>query len=166
MSALEVRRIRADEWAKLRDVRLRALAEAPTAFASRLEDEAARTESAWAERAARGAAGDRSATFVAEDAGGFVALAGGYVDDEDAGVHLVAMWVDPAWRGRRIGRALTEAVIEWARSRGEREVHLWVTETNAAAIRLYEACGFRWTGRAERLPSAPSLLARFMSRPL
>ena len=49
----------------------------------------------------------------------------------------------PEFRGQGIARALVEAVLEHARSMpGTRVVQLTVTESNAAAIQLYESCGF------------------------
>jgi hypothetical protein len=59
---VEVRRIEAAEWRELRELRLRALADAPDAFASTLEREAAFPEDVWRERAEGGPA---SATFIA-----------------------------------------------------------------------------------------------------
>src|SRR5262249_59106486 len=55
--AVKVRRIRADEGLALRALRLRALADAPTAFGSTLAREEAFPADGWHERAAGGAAG-------------------------------------------------------------------------------------------------------------
>jgi ribosomal protein S18 acetylase RimI-like enzyme len=52
------------------------------------------------------------------------------------------MWVDPAARGRGVGRALLDAVDRWGAGWGAREVVLWVFESNRAAMRLYETSGF------------------------
>jgi ribosomal protein S18 acetylase RimI-like enzyme len=45
-------------------------------------------------------------------------------------------------------------------------VHLWVTETNKPARRLYERCGFKPTGERQPLPSNPALGELAMARPL
>jgi hypothetical protein len=52
-----VRRLRADEHALLRDLRLRALSDAPMAFGSTLAREEAFTPDVWQTRAAAGAPG-------------------------------------------------------------------------------------------------------------
>lgn len=50
--------------------------------------------------------------------------------------------VDPARRGRGIGRALMEAAIDRARMTGARAVSLEVVWGNTAARRLYDSLGF------------------------
>ncbi|MBU0492048.1 MAG: GNAT family N-acetyltransferase [Chloroflexi bacterium] len=79
-------------------------------------------------------------------------------DGEDAGVALIArrgwtsrlagMALVPEARGQGVGRRLMDQLIAEARARGERAMVLEVIEGNAAAVRLYEACGF---GRVRRL---------------
>jgi RimJ/RimL family protein N-acetyltransferase len=55
-------------------------------------------------------------------------------------VHGLA--VDPAAQGGGVGRALVAAAVEEARGRGARRLRLHVLGHNAAARRVYEACGF------------------------
>ncbi len=59
---------------------------------------------------------------------------------------LTSLWVDPRFRGRGLGSALIEAVVDWARERGLSQVLLWVTEGNRHAETLYLRNGFVRTG--------------------
>ena len=167
-----VREVTADDWELMRDVRLAALADAPHAFGSTYAREAAFTEERW-----RGRIGERSVTFFAlEDSAGAVpagavpassvpastvpassvpaGLASIYV--EDGAAELVSMWVRPSARGLGVGEALVEAAAAWARARHFGALFLWVTESNAPAVRLYQRCGFSPTGESQPLPSDPA----------
>ena len=162
-----VRRIRPDEGLLLRALRLRALADAPTAFGSTLAREEAFPERVWHERAAGGASGIDRATFIAERDGRWVGLATGLADDpEEAGPVLVGMFVDPAERRRHVGVLLVEAVTGWARTRDAAHLFLWVTSTNTPAIGLYQRCGFRPTGEVRPVGHTPSLTELRMIRDL
>ena len=149
-----VRETVADDWQALRDIRLEALRDAPTAFGSTYEQETERGEAHWRDRIARGG------TFLAfipevsatEPAG----LIGGYQEDPVT-VELVSMYGRPRARGRGVGEALVAAVIDWAGQRNAAAVRLWVTETNAPALALYERCGFALTGERQPVPFHPSI---------
>jgi ribosomal protein S18 acetylase RimI-like enzyme len=161
-----IRELGAGDWETMRDVRLAALREAPQAFASAYEREAAFTREQWLARF-----GPRSVTYLAylpEDAGHDTAdpagIAGVY--EADGATQLVSMWVSPAARGQKAGEALVTACADWARARGHAELFLWVTESNTPARRLYERCGFTPTGERQPLPSDPSLPEIRMRRAL
>jgi len=138
-----------DDWRLVRDVRLAALRDAPTAFESTYEREIAFGEADWRRRF-----GPRSVTFLAYLPEASPAGMAGGLEDQASVVELVAMWVAPAARGRGVGEALVDAVSGWAKPR---DLHLWVTEGNAPARALYERCGFVPTGEREPLTSYPSL---------
>jgi GNAT superfamily N-acetyltransferase len=157
-----VRAVDADEWELLRDVRLAALREAPSAFGSTYAREASFGEGDWRGRLSS----EVSVTFFAEagDAVAPAGLAGVYVDDGAA--NLVSMWVRPSVRGLGVGQALVTAAADWAKARGFGTLYLWVTETNTSARRLYERCGFTATGERQPLPWDPSLPEIQMHLPL
>lgn len=157
-----IKRLVRDEWETLRGVRLRALADAPTAFASSLQEEQRLSPVEWQRWAAgserKTGAPRRMVTMVAWDEASPVGMATGFFEDgAPADVQLVAMWVDPDRRRHGAGRALLEAIVDWATEEGASRVRLWATETNEHAAALYERAGFRRTGERKRLPSHPQL---------
>jgi ribosomal protein S18 acetylase RimI-like enzyme len=165
-----IREVSTGDWETMRDVRLAALREAPQAFGSTYTREAAFTREQWIARIA-----SLSVTYLAylaEDAGhdttghdtAPAGIAGVY--EADGTADLVSMWVSPSARGRKAGEALVIACADWARARGHAEIFLWVTESNAAARRLYERCGFIPTGERQPRPSDPSLPEIRMRRAL
>jgi ribosomal protein S18 acetylase RimI-like enzyme len=148
---VEIRRIGADEWDELRDLRLRALQDAPDAFGSTYEEESARSDAEWMEWTADLADGGSSFGAVAVDDGDWVAMAVGAPHRDHAGeAGLFAMWVAPDARRSGVGRDLVRRVVAWARSQHFPVLRLLVTQTNDAAIHLYERCGF--TDEGVRLP--------------
>lgn len=63
------------------------------------------------------------------------------LDDEMGEVKR--MYVDPAWRGRGVGRALLETLIAGARDRGYIALRLGTLEEMKEAQSLYHSLGFR-----------------------
>lgn len=55
---------------------------------------------------------------------------------------LLTIAVEPRWRGRKVGRALMDAVFADLMMSPVRRMFLEVDEQNHAAIRLYESLGF------------------------
>jgi ribosomal protein S18 acetylase RimI-like enzyme len=158
-----VRRLGAHEADLLRDVRLRALGDAPMAFGSTLAREQGYAPQKWERWAAESASGERQAFFIVEPAAG---MATGVIDDEDPALaHLYAMWVAPEARGTGAGRELVDAVVAWATARGAERLMTSVAEGNAAAAALYAKTGFSDTGRREPLGHSEGTVA-LLERPL
>ena len=159
MTGVVVRRITTADAELLRDIRLRALQDSPSAFGSTYAVEVTRSEAEWAERAASGASGNDRFTALAFVDDDCIGLAGGFRNDEDghhADIDLVSMWVAPSHRGSGVAEQLVDAVLDWARDDAQAEVvGLWVTHTNERAQRFYERLGFVETGDVQPLPSDP-----------
>lgn len=139
-------RLAPDEGPRLKEVRLRALAEAPYAFGRTLAEESAKDDAFWAERLANPAV----ATFVAEKDWQDVGLvtAAPLPNGPSDAIGLYGMWVDPSARGLGVGAQLIHRLIDWARAQGYRKVLLGVVENNHHAIALYTRLGFTLTGEA------------------
>jgi RimJ/RimL family protein N-acetyltransferase len=93
---------------------------------------------------------ERNAIIVAETDGRLIGFLNFHQDTRRRLTHQgeFGMSVNTAWRNRGVGKALLEALIEWA----EREpllekLRLEVFATNAGAIHLYASLGFEEEGR-------------------
>jgi RimJ/RimL family protein N-acetyltransferase len=144
---LKVRRLKADDVADYRELRLEGLKRHPEAFGSSWEDESAKPVSWWAERLETSM------------------VLGGWIDDSPllgvAGLHLQTaaklrhkgilwgMYVRPQARGSELAASLVQRVIEQARPLVE-EINLTVVASNATAHRLYSAAGFQQYGLERR----------------
>ncbi len=135
---------------RLIDARLRALHESPWAFGVDPADESV----ADAEQLAKRLDGPDEAVFAVEsieDARTLVAMAGVTRASEPQFRHRARIWgvyVDPAFRGHGLGKAVVEAAIEHARSwQGVDYVDLGVSENSPEALALYTGLGFEEWGR-------------------
>ena len=142
---IEIRTARPDDWELVRDVRLRALTDAPDCFGARLAEARELPEQVWRERLE-----GPSTTLVAIEDGRGVAMGGLFLTPDPTGAMVWGMWTDPAHRGRGVGRDLLDALLDAAAGTG-RTAYLHVTEGNDAARRLYVARGFAPTGVWEPL---------------
>jgi GNAT superfamily N-acetyltransferase len=147
---ITIRRIQEGEWRALRALRLEALQDSPRSYGSTYAGEARRTDAEWQERTSAGASGPDEVAVAAVVEDEWVGMARGYLESPAA--HLIAVYVQPAWRGRGIGRAVSEAVVAWAQERGASQILLSVSDWNEGARRVYERLGFAATGVTASLP--------------
>jgi L-amino acid N-acyltransferase YncA len=67
------------------------------------------------------------------------------------GVVEHSVYVDQATRGRGVGRALLERLVEEAPSHGIWTIQTAIIASNAPSLGLHEKAGFRVVGRRERI---------------
>ncbi len=127
-----------DAWPRWRELRLRALAEAPYAFGSRIEDWQDADEARWRQRL--GLIGSHNLIALVD--GCPAGMASGVPTQEEGAAELISMWVAPESRGRGVGDALIAAVAQWASALGAGELRLDVAAGNPRAIALYVRHGF------------------------
>jgi ribosomal protein S18 acetylase RimI-like enzyme len=78
---------------------------------------------------------------------GYALIGGARTPEASAHVLMLrGLAVDPQLQRRGVGRALLDAAVEEARSRGAHKLSLRVLSTNEAARRLYETAGFEVEG--------------------
>lgn len=159
---IAIRRVRADEGPRIRDLRLEALADplAAIAFLETTEQALARPEAEWRVRAERSATASDQAGFVAvldsQHVGSVVVFPrkAGEPDYFDRvptvdTATLVGVYVSPRARGRGVIDALIRAAAEWAHDAGYAELTLDVHERNVVAIASYRRAGFEVVGGFE-----------------
>jgi [ribosomal protein S18]-alanine N-acetyltransferase len=97
---------------------------------------------------------------------GFAMAAALCLPGETAECELEFVFVEPPARHRGVGSMLVQTVMEWARGIKADAIRLEVRESNAAALRLYERCGFTLVGRRAGYYADPPEDALLMSRPV
>lgn len=149
-----------EDWRTLKQLRLAALLDAPTAFGVSHAEALDNPDSQWQARAAGTGPGTFYVAFDQDRAVGMAAA----VAASAGQVALIAMWVAPGWRGsdRQIASRLVDAVKGRALAVGADEVILEVAPANRRAVAFYQREGFRFQDHTERLASHPEIELRRM----
>jgi ribosomal protein S18 acetylase RimI-like enzyme len=141
------------DWTVLKQLRLAALLDSPTAFGVTHASAAANTEAQWRDRAAaRGPA----AYMLAFDGDTPLGMVGGVVSAAQE-FNLIAMWVKPEHRGSGAASALVEAMKAHAQALGHTRVVLDVAPENFRAAAFYQKRGFTFLPHWEALESHPHI---------
>lgn len=163
---MEIRELGPDDGLAYREVRLRALREAPTAFASTFEEESAQPDEFWQNLVSMTAESMESVLFAVDRGAG--TLAGtAFVRVSPSAPHdayVGGMWVDEDLRGGGWADALLESAERFSRRLGSQAIELWVSGSNPLAQRFYERNGYRPTGVRE--PQASGIVAHMLVKPL
>jgi GNAT superfamily N-acetyltransferase len=147
-----VRRAVGEDWARLKAIRLEALADSPAAYGSTLESAQEFSDKRWRAMA------EQFVYYLAEHNGRVVGMASGGGNDEHPGTKwLYGMYVTPSARGGGAAYLLVDAVATWARAEGATELYLHVTSSLARAKAFYEKAGFEANGERHLMDRDPSL---------
>lgn len=159
MTAVAVRRVRADEWRRVRSLRIEAVSDpdAGIAFLATADQERAQDDAFWQRRSADNAAGDATAQFIAEAGHDWIGSATVLVHPVGTTDHtgrtvwttradVVGVYVRPDHRGAGVIDALLDAAATWTAGLGLRQLSLDVHADNARAQAAYRRNGFVPTG--------------------
>lgn len=145
---MEIRKLTGDDAKAYWELRLEALQQNPEAFATTYEDAIMRTEPL--KRVAKNLDTEESSSlgaFIDNELIGVMTIAEEGAQKLRHRVNLFAVYVTPRVRGRQVGTALLQTVIEHTKQLSHVEkINLTVVSTNEQAIRLYEKVGFKAFG--------------------
>lgn len=144
---ITVTELSSDDWNRLRDLRLAALADSPAILAGKLDEEQNFTEEQWRETF------KKLSYVVATIDGKDVAMINieNLVGDFGATCWLGGLWSNPKYRGSGAVRAIFNYMDSVASKRGWMVQGLGVMESNTSAISVFEKYGF--TKRGDRVES-------------
>ncbi|MBB3648802.1 RimJ/RimL family protein N-acetyltransferase [Rhizobium sp. BK619] len=142
-SGVTIRHIQAGEVEAFRRIRLEALRTEPASFASRYEDWAALSLDEWRNRLSE-------PVFIAFQGGEPVGIMGLLRQRSSKMAHratIIMVYIGRSLRGTGLAERLLDVVVDHARDIGIRQLELFVSAENAAAIRFYTRQGFSEVGR-------------------
>lgn len=140
------------EWTRLRDIRLFALRDHPSAFLASHERESGYDEKRWRQEFARGEwnvmlTGGREAGLLG------VTREPEMLFEE---CYLEYLWVARDCRRSGLGSMFVRTVLERLRDSGVRTVSLYILNGNQDAMRFYQQLGFQRTHERQPLPDHPA----------
>jgi ribosomal protein S18 acetylase RimI-like enzyme len=134
-----------ERWREYRTLRLSALADTPGAFGASYATNVANPDDYWRGRL-QAVIDGRSLLLFAECDGQLAGMLGAFWGDagQAEGVaNVIAVFVEPRWRGRGIAGQLLDALLERLRATsGLHTAELDVAVEQAAAVALYRRAGF------------------------
>jgi ribosomal protein S18 acetylase RimI-like enzyme len=150
MTPVRIVTLGAADVSAYRELMLEAYEQAADAFTTTAAERALQPESWWVQRI--GSATGCTTAFGAWQGRtlvGSVALEYSAKPKTRHAATVLGLYVRPAARGQRVGRALMETALSAAQARaGVRLVELTLTEGNTAALQLYRSLGFQAWGTA------------------
>lgn len=163
MSGLTVRVREAgpDDWEALKKIRLEALFDTPEAFGSTFEVSRTWSDDQWRQMV------QNRPNFLAELDGEVVGMVAGGRSERLPGTGwMYGMFVTPNQRGTGTAEMLVDAVSDWARAQGFRELYLHVGDSVPRARAFYEKVGFRPSGDSMTMDRDPQITLITMVREL
>jgi ribosomal protein S18 acetylase RimI-like enzyme len=140
-------------WRENRELRLRALVNAPTAFGRTYEEDAALPDEKWIQWLVDAQNGKTFLLF-AEHENKLIGMVGAILGQGEKRQHsatIIAVYVEPQFRGEGVGQQLLRALLEKL-STDPRivKIDLHVNTQASPAIALYESLGFEKVGVLEK----------------
>lgn len=149
---MDLRRVTLDDVDQIFALRLRGLQASPNAFLTTYEEESARGVDFF--KRILSLPGDDNVIFAAFNEGTAIGSCGIVRSERKKTLHKAIIWgmyVDPEFRGQKLGAKLLDLANEHARTKMPvTAIYLSVEGENKLARRLYESRGFKFWGHEPR----------------
>jgi GNAT superfamily N-acetyltransferase len=157
-SKVAVELLEANEWQRLRSIRLEALTESEHAFGGTLEAESVEDENSWRNKF------EKLDFLIASVAGVDAALLSVEVLDGDFGATcwIGGCWSDPRFRGKGLMRAMFNFIDQQDKDWKIQGLGVWTD--NYSAIAAYEKLGFVKMGEDTASTRKPGMFYQRMIR--
>lgn len=146
------------DWMILKEIRLAALLDTPTAFGVSYQTAITNSDEQWKQRASSETQPKFWLAFKGDTAIGMI---GAGLDQENR-YNLIAMWVEPESRQLGVAQRLVNAVKSDAINKGLTEVFLDVSPDNLKASQFYTKQGFTFINEKKLLASNPHIQVQTM----
>ena len=155
---IKIRATEERDWIILKETRLAALLDTPTAFGVSYQTAITNSDEQWKQRASSETQPKFWLAFKDDKAIGMI---GAGVDQSDR-YNLIAMWVEPASRELGVAESLVYAVKADAIIKGVKQIFLDVSPDNMKASRFYKKHGFVFIDEEKPLDSHPNIQVQTM----
>jgi ribosomal protein S18 acetylase RimI-like enzyme len=155
---MNIRATEKSDWLILKEIRLAALRDTPTAFGVRYQTAITNSDEQWKERASAKTHPKFWLAFKGEQTIGMI---GAGVDQRER-YNLIAMWVEPKSRGLGVAEHLVNTVKSDSIKSGFKQIFLDVSPENLRACRFYKKHGFVFNGEEQPLASHPDIMVHTM----
>ena len=155
---MNIRTTEEQDWLILKETRLAALLDTPTAFGVSYQIAVTDSDEQWKQRALPSTQPKFWLAFNDDKAIGMI----GAGLDQAKRYNLIAMWVEPESRELGVAERLVEAVKADAINRRFKQVFLDVSPVHLKAFRFYKKHGFVFIGEERSLASHPEIQVQTM----
>jgi ribosomal protein S18 acetylase RimI-like enzyme len=154
---MDIRLTKTEDWMLLKQIRLAALLDTPTAFGVSYQSASKYTDKQWKDRASSAS----TAFWLAFDGDKPIGMVGAGVSGANR-YNLIGMWIEASARGSGVAAQLVEAVKTRALAQGFSGVFLDVSPENTRAAYFYLKQGFTFLDEWEPLESHPHVTVQTM----
>lgn len=155
---IKIRATEQRDWMILKEIRLAALLDTPTAFGVSYQNAIINSDEQWKQRASSKTQPKFWLAFK-DDKG--IGMIGAGLDEANR-YNLIAMWVEPESRQLGVAEHLVNTVKSEAINRGFKQIFLDVSPDNLKASRFYKKHGFTFNGDEKPLSSHPNIQVQTM----